>query len=90
MADHVAVVTGGGRAIGAAIAHRLGAEGLAVVIADPSVAPDGSGTDPEPALSGLTHPALTPLEEGFDLLGGPPVPLETRGPRDSLRQAEGA
>jgi NAD(P)-dependent dehydrogenase (short-subunit alcohol dehydrogenase family) len=49
MADHVAVVTGGGRGIGAAIARRLGAEGLAVVIADPGAALDGTGTDPEPA-----------------------------------------
>jgi NAD(P)-dependent dehydrogenase (short-subunit alcohol dehydrogenase family) len=49
MADHVAVVTGGGRGIGAAIARRLGAEGLAVVIADLGAALDGTGTDPEPA-----------------------------------------
>jgi hypothetical protein len=59
MADHVAVVTRGGRGIGAAIARRLGPEGLAV-------------------------------EGKLDLLGGPPVPPEPRGPRDSLRQAEGA
>ncbi|HEV8651065.1 MAG TPA: SDR family NAD(P)-dependent oxidoreductase [Actinomycetes bacterium] len=49
MADEVAIVTGGGRGIGAAVARRLGRDGFAVVVADSGAALDGSGTDPEPA-----------------------------------------
>ena len=39
--DRVAVVTGGGRGIGAATARRLADEGAAVVIADLDAAPAG-------------------------------------------------
>lgn len=60
MADHVAVVTGGGRGIGAAIARRLGADGLAVVIADPGAADraavrvPGAGARPTRAAAAAT------------------------------------
>jgi NAD(P)-dependent dehydrogenase (short-subunit alcohol dehydrogenase family) len=61
MADHVAVATGGGRGIGAAIARRLGADGLALVIADPAGGRlPGAGARP-------TRPTRSP---------GSPVPLE--------------
>ena len=44
----VAVVTGGGGGIGAAVAERLGLEGWFVVTVDPLVSLDGSATLPEP------------------------------------------
>ena len=56
MADHVAVVTGGGRGIGAAIARRLGAD----VIADPGAADraavrvPGAGARPTRAAAAAT------------------------------------
>jgi NAD(P)-dependent dehydrogenase (short-subunit alcohol dehydrogenase family) len=82
MADHVAVVTGGGRGIGAAIARRLGTEGPTVVIAGPGPAPDAWTRR---TLGSLRHLALaaqlTPLEGEFDLLGGTPVPPEPEGAR---------
>ena len=44
----VAVVTGGGGGIGAAVAEQLGREGWFVVTVDPLVTLDGSATLPEP------------------------------------------
>ena len=44
----VAVVTGGGGGIGAAIAEELGRGGWFVVTVDPLVTLDGSATLPEP------------------------------------------
>jgi NAD(P)-dependent dehydrogenase (short-subunit alcohol dehydrogenase family) len=45
----VAVVTGGGGGIGAAVAEALGAQGWHVVTVDPLVTLDGTGRLPEPA-----------------------------------------
>src|SRR4051812_46106789 len=45
----VAIVTGGGRGIGAAVARALGAAGSMVVVNDLGVSLSGSGTDETPA-----------------------------------------
>lgn len=45
----VAIVTGSGRGIGAAVARRMGAEGARVVVADLGVDLDGAGGDRGPA-----------------------------------------
>lgn len=49
LADRVAIVTGGGRGLGAAYAHELARRGAAVIVHDNGAAPDGTGSDPGPA-----------------------------------------
>lgn len=48
-AGRVAIVTGGGRGLGAAYARELARRGAAVIVHDNGAAPDGSGSDPGPA-----------------------------------------
>ena len=47
--DRIALITGGARGQGAAHAHRLAAEGAAVLVNDLGSAVDGSGSDNGPA-----------------------------------------
>ena len=45
----IAIVTGAGRGIGAAVARRMATEGAQIVVADLGVNLDGTGNDPGPA-----------------------------------------
>jgi len=47
--DQVAIITGGGRGLGAAYARLLSARGARVVIHDAGVNQDGTGADPRVA-----------------------------------------
>lgn len=49
-ADRVVIVTGGGRGLGAAYAVELARRGAAVVVHDSGASPDGTGSDPGPAV----------------------------------------
>jgi NAD(P)-dependent dehydrogenase (short-subunit alcohol dehydrogenase family) len=66
----VAVVTGGGRGIGAGIARLLAAEGAAVVVNDLGVELDGSGADSGPAgqvVEEITAAGGTAVADGGDV-----------------------
>ena len=49
LTDRVAVVTGGGRGLGAAYARELASRGAAVIVHDNGATPGGAGADPGPA-----------------------------------------
>src|ERR1041385_4717288 len=63
VAGKVAIVTGGGRGIGRAIAMLMAKEGASVVVADVGAALDGSGGGQGPAADGTRIPPPPPIPE---------------------------